>query len=146
MSLSKQEQELVYNIEVLGMKPARAAELAGVPDIVAASRKPEVVAARHILRESVRQYANVTRADIVVGIRDAIDQARVIADPMAQIRGWVEIASLTGLDRPKRVELSVANSVETQRRQIAQLPDSELMQIEGGDVIDADFYVVRDAQ
>lgn len=144
MSLTKEEQDLVYNIEVLGMKPSRAAGIAGVPDVslTRVLGSPEVVVARQRLRDTIRQRANITRADIIVGIRDAIDQATVIADPMAQIRGWVEIASLTGFDRPKRVEFTLATTAEEKRREIAQMPDDELLQIEGGDVIDADFYVL----
>lgn len=146
MSLTKEEQELVYNIEVLGMKPSRAAELAGIDDVYKVVQRPEIIAAKAKLRDAIRKQSEVTRADIIVGIKDAIALAGITGEPMAQIRGWVEIAALTGLDRPKRLEIGMAGSLNDKRKELAALPDAELLQIEGADVIDADFYVVSDPE
>jgi len=141
VGLSEAEQKLVYNIEVLGMSQSRAAELAGIAHPQPVLRRPEVIDAREKLRAAMQQRAEITKDDVVAGIKKAVDQADLLADPMAQIAGWREIAKMLGYDAPREVRVTISSEANTRRRQIAQLDDSELIDLLGAeDIIDADFY------
>jgi len=143
VGLNEAEQQLVYNIEVLGMSQARAAELAGVASFQSVLKRPDVIDAREKLRAAVRQRADITKDDVIAGIKKAVDQADLLADPMAQIAGWREIAKMLGYDAPREVKITVSADISTRRRQIAQLDDEELIELLGADdVIDAEFYEV----
>lgn len=143
VGLSEAEQQLVYNIEVLGMSQARAAELAGVVSFQVVLKRPDVIDAREKLRTAVRQRADITKDEVIAGIKKAVDQADLLADPMAQIAGWREIAKMLGYDAPREVKVTISTDINTRRRQIAQLDDEELIEMLGADdVIDAEFYEV----
>lgn len=143
-ALSEQEQQFVYNIEVLGLSVKRAAELAGISDPYGASNRREIADARARLRAEVQKRAEITKEDVVHGIKDAIDQAKVLSDPTAQIIGWREIAKMLGYDAPREVKITISADIRGMRKQIAQLDDAALVQmLDATDVIDADFYEVR---
>lgn len=144
-ALSEQEQQLIYNVEVLGLSVRRAGDLVGMPDPYSVLGRREVAEARERLREEVRKRAEITKEDVVHGIKDAIDQAKTLADPTAQIMGWREIAKMLGYDAPREIKITVSSETRVLRKQIAQLDDDALVELLGAeDVIDADFYEVRD--
>lgn len=141
--LTDVERQLVHHIEVLGMSPARAAELLNIGSPYAMLQRPRVREAREIIRDNMRQHrVKFTKDDIVDGIKEAIDQAKLIDDPMAQIRGWTEIADLLGYkSKQSGVTINISNDA---RKQIAALPDNELMRLAGdGDIIDGEFRRVE---
>ena len=143
-ALTADEEKFLYNLEVLGMTQLRAAQLAGVASPQDVLRRADVVTARTKLREAVRARAAITKDDVVHGIKDAIDQAVLITDPMAQIAGWREIAKMLGYDAPREVRVTISHDLSMRRRQIAQLPDDALVEMLGADdVIDADFSEVH---
>lgn len=143
IGLTEAEQKLVYNIEVLGMSQQRAADLAGVASPQQVLRRSDVADARAKLREAVARRVEITKDDVIAGIKKAVDQADVLADPMAQIAGWREIAKMLGYDAPREVRVTISSDLNTRKRQIAQLDDDELVEMLGAeDVIDGDFYVL----
>ena len=145
-SLSEEEQKFLYNLEVLGLTQQRSAELAGLtasPTNVL--KKPDVLAARETIRAATRVRVEITKEDVIVGIKKAVDQADLICDPMAQIAGWREISKMLGYDAPREINITITGDIKQTRRQIAQLNDGDLIQLLGADnVIDSDFYVVKE--
>lgn len=143
-TLSEQEQQFLYNLDVLGMTQQRAAEIAGIGTAAYVLKKPEVAAARETIRASLRARVDITKDDVLRGIQKAINQADLLADPMAQIAGWREISKMLGYDAPREIKITVSGDVKAVRKQIAQLDDTDLIQLLGADsVIDADFYPVE---
>lgn len=145
-TLSEPEQQFLYNLEVLGLPQARAAEMAGLTgaphDVL---KRPHIVSAREQVKAATRARVNITKDDVVRGYQDAIGQAVLLSDPMAQIAGWREIAKILGYDGAKEVHLHLNGDVKQVRRQIAQLNDNELVKLlEADNVIDGDFYVAKE--
>jgi hypothetical protein len=143
-SLSEQEQMFLYQLEVVGLPVIRAAEIAGVNSPYYLLKKAHIVAAREQYREAVRGRTDFTREDVVFGLKEAIDQAKVLADPMAQIAGWREISKLKGYDKAPSISINLHGTIDQMRRQIQALPTEELMRLAGENVLDADFYRVTD--
>lgn len=144
--LTEPEQQFLYNLEVLGLPQLRAAEIAGLPGApTEILKRPHIIAAREQVKQATRARVDITKDDVVRGFKKAIDQADLMADPMAQIAGWREIAKILGYDGAKEVHLHLNGDVKQVRRQIAQLNDNELVQLlEADNVIDGDFYVAKE--
>jgi hypothetical protein len=143
--LDEQEQTLLYNIEVLGLSVKRAGTVAGVSNPQGVLQRANVQAAREKIRAAVRERVQITREDVVNGIKNAIDQAVILADPMAQIAGWREIAKILGIDKTPNVNVHIQGTIEQVQKQLQGLPLDLLMKEAGqlGNVVDADFYHVQ---
>lgn len=141
--MTPEENKLVHNIEVLGLTQQRAGELAGIPSPGKALAKPEVIEAREKLRQHMAVTTQITRESVIEGIKDAIDMARIINEPMPMIAGWQAISKILGYDKPATINVTINGDVREMRRQIKALPETELLQLadETG-IIDADFYPV----
>lgn len=81
-----------------------------------------------------RQSADATRLsikreDVVAGLLEAVDQARVQSNPMAMVAGLRELGKMMGFYAPelKKVDLNVQGKVDMDR--LNQLTDAELLQI-----------------
>lgn len=143
--MTPEENKLIHNIEVLGLPKQRAGELAGIVNTDYALNKPEVAEAREKLRQHMAVTTAVTRETVIEGIKEAIDMARIINEPVPMIAGWTQIAKLLGFDKPATINVTITGDVREMRRQIKALPEAELLQLadETG-IIDADFYPVAD--
>ena len=86
---------------------------------------------------ATRQASDVKRLRLaretaLQGMLDAIEVAKVQANPMAQIAGWREIGKMLGFYQPevRRVELSPLAA--TQMRELEAMSDAELLAIAAG--------------
>jgi hypothetical protein len=134
LDLSEQEQLLVYNVEALGMPVARAAKIAGVNGPYVVLKKPNA---------TLRGRTDFTREDVLEGMKNAIDQAVILADPLAQISGWKEIAKLQGFDRSGNVTININGTAQQVQRQIQGMTTEQLLELTGERILDADFYEVK---
>lgn len=139
------EQKLVYHVEVLGMKANRAGDILGISNPYSVLARPHVQDAVQKTRETIQGKLNITREDIARGYLSAIEDAKTLADPMAQIAGWRELSKLLGFDQPLKVEHTLASTAAERKRMVQQKTDADLLALAGPDVagvIDADFYVL----
>lgn len=149
-ALSEQQKKFIYFLDVVGASVARSAELSGVSPYDAAKmlEDPDVAHVRRVQKEQLRSKTGFTREDITEGIHEAVQQAKMLADPMAQIRGWSEIARINGLDAPKKIEIehtvTDANAPAEQMRHLSTAALARL--IDENKVIDGDFYEVTDGE
>lgn len=104
---------------------------------------PDIAAARQRMQEDLRKKLRVTKEDVVLGIMDAIGDARILADPKAQIAGFREIGLLMGYYAPTKVDVTHSDNVRKVQERLQQLPDDKLQEMAGEDILDADFYEVR---
>ena len=147
LDLSEQETLFLYHVEVVGLPVMRAAELCSVKSPHYLLKKPHMVAARAKFREAIRGDVAFTREDVAFGYKEAIDQAKLLGDPMAQIAGWREIAKLNGYDKQATITFNVHGTIEDFKKQLVNMPTDKLLELAGTDVLDGDFYRVenRDA-
>lgn len=141
--LSPQEQMFLYQLEVIGLPVLRAAEVAGVSSPYSVLKKPHIVSGREQYRRAVQGRTDFSREDIVAGMKAAIEQATILGDPMSQIAGWREIAKLKGYDKQPNVNINLTGTIDQVTRQLKALSTEQLAELAGGQVLDADFYQVR---
>lgn len=137
--LTSEEANFIYNVEVLTLPPRTAAKMAGMsPAKIVA---PHVIQARELARKALQGQLAITKEDVVYGYKDAIDMARVLAEPLTMLVGWEKIAKILGYDQPQRVDININASVEVQQNIIRGMSDDDLIrQLGAGSVIDAEFY------
>lgn len=75
------------------------------------------------------QQAQLTRQDIIDGIKKAIDDAVMLADPQAQIAGWKELGKLCGLYAPEVKELHLSMTASKMQGRLAQMSEDELLEL-----------------
>ena len=66
---------------------------------------------------------------MIDGFMEAIDMARVQADPTAMIGGWREIAKVCGHYEPTKQELIITFRGERTLRQMEQMTDEQLLKL-----------------
>lgn len=136
--LSAEEEEYAYNVAIVGLAPKRAAELAGLDYRKTHQAHVKEAVARY--ERDVLGRLRVTKEDSARGILDAIDRARIIAEPSTEIQGWREINAMYGHNAPQKVNIQLDATLEVLAKQVKNVPTSELVKLLGADnVIDGDF-------
>jgi len=141
--LTQAEAQFVYNVETLGLPLKKASDLAGLP--YSQALQPHIYEARDLLKRQMRGRVAITKEDVVHGICDAIDRAKIIAEPSTEIAGWKEINAMFGYNAPAKLDINIKASISAASQQVRTLSDAELVKMLGaGSVIDGDFYEVKE--
>ena len=140
-----EKQQTFVNAKMLGMNDNKAAIAAGAPNAhtftTSVTVKEQLTAARRWLTDTTQ----IKRLDVVEGLIDGIEMARMMGDPGNVIKGWVEVGKLLGHYAPevKRIELTATQG--RLRAKFEALSDEELLAIQEGRVIDGTCNQVSDA-
>ncbi len=97
-------------------------------------------------RAETARAVNTTKEDIAQMIIDAVEMARVMADPQAMVRGASELAKLLGHNAPE-VKKHVHDLSPESKEALAhlrQLPDADLQRLAKGRVIEGTAVEVKD--
>lgn len=104
-----------------GYYPTTSSTLVERSDAVRA----EIAAARAELSSA----AQVKRADMVEVLIDAINMARVMADPMGMIAGAREVGKMLGLYAPEEKKIDLTVGQARLRTQFEGMSDQELLDV-----------------
>lgn len=127
-----------------GDAPEKAAKKAGYASPCANANTPlKSEAVRTAIaqgREELSTLTQITRADVIDGFAEAINLARLNADPATMIKGWTEIGKMLGHYAPevKKLEVDVAGGNFSAK--LRGMSDDELLKI-----IEGEFSEVADA-
>lgn len=92
-------------------------------------RLPQIQAAIDREHANTRLVTGLKRSDIVAGIQEAIEQAKMLADPTAQIAGWRELAKMHGYYAPEVKKIEIAGNLRQRRDALEALTDEQLLEI-----------------
>jgi phage terminase small subunit len=138
-TLTEKQVAYVENRAGYGMTKQDAAKAAGYAASSAPSTAtnlenlPAITEAMAAERARNARMSGVTRQDVIDGIKEAIDQAKLLAEPMAQIAGWREIAKMNGYYAPEIKELRLTGSQEAKMQEMKALTDEELLELAAKD-------------
>lgn len=127
----------------LGLTKKAAGAAAGITDyssIREALAKPRV---QNYLAELQRQEAErlqISRDDVIRGMQDAIMDAKLLSDPMSQIRGWSEIGKILGHYTPEKKEITLTAEQAQALGRLQSMDEQELLTLAGPDVIDGEWF------
>jgi hypothetical protein len=137
------EKQVAYiENRAFGMNKQDSAVVAGYSDAAKEAHRleqlPAISEALAAERARNARMAGVSRQDVIDGMKEAIEQAKLLAEPMAQIAGWREIAKMLGFYAPEVKEFRLTGSQEAKVKEMQRLTDDELLRLAEGEVIEGE--------
>jgi phage terminase small subunit len=91
-------------------------------------------------RKAHEEELNMTRKKVVDGLMEAVDMARVKADPLSMVAGWREVAKICGYYEPVKHKVEVSVNGQVLLHQITSMSDEDLLKLaDEANVIDGEF-------
>lgn len=84
-------------------------------------------------REELSSATQITRAGVLNGILDAIEMARVMADPTAMLAGYRDISKMMGYNAPEVKKVEISDASNTLARKIKSMSDEDLLNVIEGE-------------
>lgn len=144
-----EKERAFIEFKALGMSDVQAARHAGYSypkvDGEKIARQPNIAAAVQEQRAKYEEAGQMTKKRVLDGFLEAIEQGKLLTDPIAQIAGWREIAKLCGYYEPQKHEIAVSVQGNLVVQKIQQLSDEELLKLAEGDVIEGEL-LSKDSQ
>lgn len=91
-------------------------------------------------REELSSATQITRAGVLNGILDAIEMARLMADPTAMLTGYRDISKMMGYNAPEVKKVEISDTSDRLHRRMQSLSDEDLLKIINGE---ADMDVIE---
>ncbi len=123
-----------------GLTIAQATRNAGYPSTNGTAARSAVV--QNILdeaRANLRRASNVKKADVVLGVLDAIDRAKLAGEPNTEINGWKEVAKLLGYYAPEVKKIDLTLTQGRIKSKFEQMSDDELLELASRNVIEGEY-------
>lgn len=84
-------------------------------------------------RDELSSAAQLSRADVIDGFMEAINMARLAADPTAMIRGWTEVGKMLGHYAPEVKKIEITDNQKRIQNKYEAMTDEELSLIIQGE-------------
>lgn len=138
--LLTEKQNALVDATMLGKSPREAATAAGYAhpskDGDRALKSEEVIRALAEARSELSSATQITRADVIEGFMEAINIARLSADPASMIKGWSETAKVLGLYAPEVKKIEMSSNQKRLQSKYEAMTDEELIRIIEGEARD----------
>ena len=133
-----EKQAKFVEAKLHGLSDNAAAQAAGLANGTNASRSPTVKEQLAAARRWLTDTTQITRLDVIEGVIDGIECARMQGDAGNVIKGWTEVGKILGHYAPevKKVELSLGQSQLLAK--FEALSDADLLAIAEGRVINGE--------
>jgi phage terminase small subunit len=107
-------------------------------------RNPKVRAGIAREREEYARASGMTKQKVIDGFAEAIDLARIKADPVAMIAGWREIGKMCGFYEPTKAEIRVSVDGQVMLHRLNSMSDEELLRLTEDDptALEGEFSVI----
>lgn len=106
-------------------------------------RSKEVQAYIDEARKEITDASTLTRLDVIQGILDAIEAARLQAEPATMIAGYAQLAKIMGYYTPEVKKIDVTINGARVRHKMEMMSDEELLAIAEGRTIEGEFHSVQ---
>jgi len=111
-------------------------------------RNPKVQAAIAEERAEYARASGMTKRKVIEGFLEAINMARIKADPVAMIAGWREIGKMCGFYEAIKTEVKLSMDGQVLIQRLNSMSDEELLVLaeNGPEVLEGNFVVSNDEQ
>ena len=136
------KQATFVDAMLTGKDRTEAARAAGYSQPIAdgckTSKSTAVQQALAAARSELSSAAQITRADIIDGFMEAINMAKLAADPASMIKGWSETAKVLGLYAPEVKKIEMSMNQKRLASKYEAMSDQELF-----DIIEGRIHVIE---
>lgn len=141
------KQKAYVENRAFGMNKQDSAVAAGYSDAAKEATRleqlPIITEALAAERAANARLAGYTREDVINGLKRAIDDAVILADPQGQIAGWREIAKICGYYAPEIKQHVLTAGQVAKRGELEVLSDEELLDLIGGTTVEGESIRVQ---
>lgn len=92
-------------------------------------RMPNILKQYKLVKAEFIKAAQVSREDVMNGLKDAIDMAKLMSEPATMIAGWREIGRLCGYYEAKKIDINVNVNGSVAMERMNKMTDAELLKI-----------------
>lgn len=93
------------------------------------AKMPNVLALYNEEKAKYEEAAQMTRQRVMDGLLEAVEMAKLMAEPATMVSGWREIGKMCGYFEPKKVDINVNVTGNVIHQRLNQLTDAELLKI-----------------
>lgn len=93
------------------------------------AKMPNILALYNQEKAKYEEAAQMTRQRVMDGLLEAVDMAKLMAEPATMVSGWREIGRMCGYFEPKKVDINVNVTGNVIHQRLNQLSDAELLKI-----------------
>ena len=108
------------------------------------AKMPNILALYNEEKAKYEEAAQMTRQRVMDGLLEAVEMAKLMAEPATMVSGWREIGKMCGYFEPKKVDINVNVTGNVIHQRLNQLSDAELLKIiqeqGAGPLLDAPEY------
>ena len=145
--LNSMQKAYVNGVVRQGKSKIQAAKDAGYSTARTAIQRlettPKVQQALAKEHKAHEQALDMTRKRVVDGLMEAVDMARVKADPLSMVAGWREVAKICGYYEPVKHQVEVSVNGQVLLNQITSMSDADLLKLaDEASVIDGEFTAI----
>lgn len=150
--LTEMQRMFVHNLVHNKLNQTAAARQAGFSNPGTAAhglmRNPKVLAAVAEERAEYAKASGMTKQKVIDGFSEAVDLARIKADPIAMIAGWREIGKMCGFYEPTKTKIEVSVQGQVLVQKLQTMSDEELLAMAEGDpdALEGEFHVVDESE
>lgn len=111
------------------------------------AKDPAILKIYHREKEAYAAAVGMTRQKVMEGLLEAVEMAKIQADPTAMIAGWREVGKMCGYYEPtkKQIDVNITGNVVMER--LNRLSDAELLKLIGeqaGNVIEGELVAAAE--
>lgn len=92
-------------------------------------KMPNVLALKHKYEAKYEADSQMNRKQVMEGFKEAIEMAKLMADPTAMISGWREIGRMCGYYAPVETKLKIDVTGNVTMTRLTQMSDAELIEM-----------------
>lgn len=144
--LTDKQHAFVANKVDMGMSDNRAAKEAGYSDKAAArnlNTLPKIQNAIAERQEAYQEVVQMSRKRVMDGLLEAVDMAKLKADPLSMVAGWREIAKICGYYEPTKVQVDVSVNGKMLLHQMSSMSQEDLLKLaDMGDALEGEFQEI----
>ena len=141
--LTAQQEAFVRYYVDDGMSLSGAARKAGFSNGTMVMKGAAVRRAVELRREEYAAASRVSKKRVVDGMLEAIEAAKLKADPAVMVAGWKEIGRLCGHYEPTKTQIVSVNG-QVMLQKMTAMSDEELLRLASEDAVDADVIEAGD--
>ena len=84
-------------------------------------------------RAELSSAAQISRADVIDGIMEGINMARLAADPATMIKGWTEVGKILGHYAPEVKKVEITDNQKRLQSKFTAMSDEDLLRVIEGE-------------
>lgn len=93
------------------------------------ARQPNILALKAQLSAQYEEAGQMDRKQVMEGLKEAIEMAKLMAEPAAMIAGWREIGKMCGYYAPVETKLKIDVTGNVTMTRLTQMSDTELLEL-----------------